>query len=102
MPDLQIGQQVEPVHDRLHGLVGLLGRLGQVWPAAGGPRIRTVTYEAGSLGVVLAETEEGWLEQLVSAAPSRGLAVTVQDDKDKSKGLRLSIRPTGKEARHGQ
>lgn len=82
-------------------LVGLIGRLGQAWPVNAAPRIRTLNFEAGGLDVLVAETNGAWLEELKSAASSRGLAITVQDDKDK-KGIRLSVRPTGKEARHGQ
>lgn len=81
-------------------LVGLLGRLGQVWPVTTAPRIKTLTFEAGALSLLLAEADVDWLEQLKMAAPSRGLEITDQEDKDK--GVRLSVRPTGKEVRHGQ
>lgn len=84
-------------------LVGLLGRFGQVWPAVGAPRIKALTFEAGALNVSLAEANAEWLDELKVAAPSRGLEITSEDDKDK--GVRLSVRPmgkTGKEARHVQ
>ncbi len=83
-----------------NALVGQLGRLGQVWPAAPAPRIKTLTFEAGTLSVLLAEADADWLDQLQMAAPSRGLQITSETDKDNS--VRLSIRPTGKETRHGQ
>lgn len=84
-------------------LVGLLGRFGQVWPAVGAPRIKALTFEAGTLSVSLAEANAEWLDELKVAAPSRGLEITSEEDKDK--GVRLSVRPTGKtgkEARHAQ
>jgi hypothetical protein len=84
-------------------LVGLLGRLGQVWPAVGAPQIKTLTFEAGTLSVSLAEANAEWLDELKVAAPSRGLEITSGDDKDK--GVRLNVRPTGKtgkDARHAQ
>lgn len=83
-------------------LVGLLGQLGQVWPAMGAPRVKSLSYETGALGLVLAEVEAGWLAQLTSSALAKGLVVTVQDDKDKREGLVLSIRRAGKEERHDQ
>ncbi len=81
-------------------LVGLLGRLGQVWPANAAPQIKALTFEAGSLSVLIAAANGEWLDELKSEAPSRGLEITAQDDKDK--GVRLNVRPTGKETRHAQ
>lgn len=84
-------------------LVGLLGRFSQVWPAVGAPQIKTLTFEAGALSVVLAEAHEEWLDELKVATTSRELEITTQDDKDK--GIRMSVSPLrnpGKEARHGQ
>ncbi len=83
-----------------NALVGQLGRLGQVWPAAQAPRIKTLTFEAGTLSLLVAEADADWLDQLKVAAPSRGLQITTETDKDNS--VRLTVRPSEKEARHGQ
>lgn len=106
-PPWQVTEQLQSLRSAAgspspDALVGLLGRLGQIWPAMGAPRVKTLTYEAGALGMVLTDVEAGWLAQMTSAALSKGLVVTVQDAKDKRDELRLSIRPAGKEEHHGQ
>lgn len=107
-PPWQVTEQLQSLRSSAgkpspDALVGLLGRLGQSWPVAGAPQIRSLTFEAGMLNVVLAEARAEWLDELKAVAPSRGLEITSQDEKDK--GVRLSVRPkgkSGKEARHGQ
>jgi len=107
-PAWQVTEQLQTLRSAAgnpspNALVGLLGRLGQVWPAVGAPQIKTLTFEAGGLSVAIAEAEDDWLEKLKTAAPFRGLEITAQDDKDK--GIRLNVKPTGKtgkEALHGQ
>lgn len=122
---LNIAEKVLPAHaavvdpalqvaEQLHGLrvaagspspdalTGLLGRLGQVWPAEAAPRIRSMVFEAGQLSVLVASPEQEWLDQLVVAAPSKGLVVTVQQEKDPAMGTRLNVRSAAREASRGQ
>lgn len=104
-PPWQVAEQLQNLHSAAgnaspNALVGQLGRLAQIWPAIGAPQIKTLTFEAGALSVILASADEDWLEQLKATAPSSSLEITSQDDKDKS--VRLNIRPTGKEVRNGQ
>jgi type II secretion system protein L len=104
-PPWQVREQLQTLRSAAgnpsaNALVGLLGRLGQVWPAVGGPKVKSLTYEVGAITVSVAETDPAWLERMKAAAPSRGLEITSEEDKDK--GVRLSVRPTGKGGRDGQ
>jgi general secretion pathway protein L len=106
-PPWQVTEQIQTLRSASgnpspDALVGLLGRLGQIWPTTASPQIKTLTFEAGSLSVLLAEADADWLRALKAAAPSRGLEITDQEEKDKGKGVRLSVRPIGKEVRHAQ
>ena len=109
-PAWQVTEQIQSLRSAAgnpssDALVGLLGRLGQVWPTTASPKIKMLTFEAGALSVLLAEADADWLAELTAAAPSRGLEIAAQEERDKGKGVRLSVRPigkTGKEARHGQ
>lgn len=89
-------------HASPDALAGLLGRLGQAWPVAGAPRIKAVNYETGVLGVLIETPDGTWLDQLRVAGQARGLDVAVQEEPDPSRGVRLSVRPSGKEARRAQ
>jgi general secretion pathway protein L len=104
-PAWQVTEQLQRMHSASgkpspDAMTGLLGRLAQVWPAVGGPKIKTLTFEAGAISVDLAEADNAWLAQLKAAAPSRGLEVSSQEDKDM--GIRLSVRPGGKGGFHAQ
>ncbi len=85
-----------------NSVVGLLGRLSQAWPQLGNIRVRTLTYEAGALSASIDEADNGWLEQLKTAAEAQGLTISSQDERDKGEGIRLSIQAAGKEGSHGQ
>jgi hypothetical protein len=82
--------------------VGLLGRLSQAWPTLGTIQVRTLSYEAGALTVSIAEADTGWLDQLKTAASAQGLSVSSNEEKDKGKGILLSIKSAEKEGSHGQ
>jgi general secretion pathway protein L len=83
-------------------LVGLLVRLSQAWPILGNVQVRTLNYEGGALSASIAEADTAWLDQLKTAAAAQGLTVSSYDDKENEKGVRLSIKPAGKEGGHGQ
>lgn len=85
-----------------NALVGLLDRLGQAWPRIGNIRVQTLNYEGDAISASLAEADSAWLEQLKAAAAVQGLTVNSYEDKDKSKGIRLSIRSLEKGVRHDQ
>lgn len=84
-----------------NALVGLLGRLSQVWPVFGNFQVRALTYEGGALNVFIAEADSAWLDQLKTAAAAQGLAISSQEDKE-TRGIRLSIRSLDKEGQRGQ
>jgi general secretion pathway protein L len=84
-----------------NALVGLLGRLSQVWPVLGNIQVRALTYEGGALSVSIAEADTAWLDQLKTTAAAQGLAIASQEDKE-AKGIRLSIRSLDKEGQRGQ
>lgn len=81
-------------------LLGLLGRFGEVWPAAGGAQVKAITYEAGTLSVSVSGADATWVEQFKAIAAGRGLEIGAQEDKDK--GYSLNVRPRNGEDRHGQ
>lgn len=83
-------------------LAGLLGRFGQIWPVESAPQIKSISFEAGQLGVLIAQPEQAWLDQLTVAATARGLVVTLEADKASGGGARLIVRSLVKEARRGQ
>jgi general secretion pathway protein L len=85
-----------------NALVGLLDRLSQAWPKLGNIRVQTLNYEGGALSASLAEADSAWLDQLKAAAAAEGLTVNSYEDKDKSKGIHLSIRSIEKGGRHDQ
>ena len=103
-PAWQVTEQLRSLraaagHGSPDALTGVLGRLGQAWPVEGAPQIRSMYFEAGALGVLVEPPSGPWLEQLRLAAPARDLAVTVQEEADRGKGVRLTIQPGGKEKR---
>jgi type II secretion system protein L len=83
-----------------NALVGLLGKLSQVWPAGSNTRVQTLTYEGGTLTVSLARPDAAWLESLKTAAAAGGLAIGAQENKDAD--VLLTVKPTGKGDGHGQ
>ncbi len=104
-PPWQVTEQLQTLRSAAgnpspDALVPQLGRLAQVWPAFGGPKIKTLTYEAGALTVSLAEVNAAALAQMKAAATALGLEIATQDDPDK--GVRLSVRSAGKEQRNVQ
>lgn len=106
-PAWQVAERLQNLHaasgnPTADALMGLLGRLGQVWPLGGNNPVQSVSYDLGALTVTLAGVEAPWLDQLKAAGKARGLAINVLEDKDAGKGIRISVRPEGKEDRHGQ
>jgi general secretion pathway protein L len=106
-PPWQVTEKLQTLHAATgnpapNAFVGLLGRLGQTWPAGSNTRVQTLTYEGGALTVSLAEADATWLDGLKTAAAARGLAISAQDNKDTGKGVLLTVRPIGKEGVHGQ
>ena len=85
-----------------NALVGLLDRLGQAWPKLGNIQVQALSYESGALSASLAAADAAWLDQLKEAATAQGLAISAYEDKDKSKGIRLSIRSIENGSRHAQ
>lgn len=85
-----------------NALVGLLDRLSQAWPEIGNTHVQNLSYEGGALSASLAEADTAWLDQLKEAAAAQGLTVSSYEDKDKTKGIHLSIRSIEKGGRHGQ
>jgi type II secretion system protein L len=105
-PPWQVSEHLQALHAAAgspapNALVGLLGRLGQVWPVTTSVPVQDLTYEGGALTVTVPEVDAAWLGQIKSAAVARGLAINAQQDK--GKGVRLIVTPIGKEDhRHGQ
>ena len=85
-----------------NALVGLLDRLSQAWPTAGNIQVQSLSYEGDTLSAILAEADTTWLDQLKEAAATQGLTVGSYVDKDKTKGIHLSIRSIEKGGRHEQ
>jgi general secretion pathway protein L len=82
-----------------NALVGLLDRLSQAWPTLGNIQVQSLSYEGGALSATLAEADPAWLDQLKEAAAAQGLTVSSYEDKDKTKGIHLSIRAIEKGGR---
>ncbi len=101
-PAWQMAERLQQLHTAAgnpsaDACVGLLGRLGRVWPA--GPQVQSLSYESGVLSVSLNEADAAWLTRLQTAAAMRGLGVaSAQEDK----GIRLTIRPSSKDTHHEQ
>lgn len=81
-------------------LMGLLGRLGQVWPMGAVTQVKTLSYEANTLTLSVSGTDASWLDRLKAGANASGLEITAQEGKDKE--VSLSVRPEGKDERHAQ
>jgi general secretion pathway protein L len=104
-PPWQVTERLRSLHaatgnPESNALMGLLGQLGQAWPADGGALVQTLSYEAGALVVSVAGADGAWLDQLKTAAAARGLAIDGQEDP--GKGVRFGVRPAGKGDRHAQ
>jgi hypothetical protein len=104
-PAWQVTERLRTLHaasgsPAADSFVGLLRQISQVWPA--GTQVQTLAYESGAFNIALADADAAWLGQLKAAAATRGLNVGSEQD-DKSKGVRLSVKPTAlKDDRHGQ
>lgn len=104
-PPWQVKERLQALHAATgnpppNAFTGLLGRLGQAWPAAGSTPVQSLTYEGGALTVSLAQADAAWLDSLKTAAAAAGLAVGAQENKDG--GVLLSVKPTSGEGGRGQ
>jgi type II secretion system protein L len=60
-------------------MLPLLARLGGIWPAAGAPSVRSVTYADGGLEIALTAKPAAWVAQLQADAAAANLEVATGD-----------------------
>jgi general secretion pathway protein L len=81
------------------GMLDALARLGSVWPALPGPKLRNLNYSGDTLEIAMSGQSEAWLAQLKAGAERIGLNLQVAEQ---GSGFSLRVNAARIGGEHGR